>query len=85
MSGIELSSLYTPLHSVLQGLFDGSAILGGDRSFSTLLCLRSSYVAIEPGSIRAGGPTSQARTSSLLHTSSSKLSPWIPSLTLLCN
>lgn len=58
MSDIELSCLHTSLHAVLQRLQEGSLIFERkQRNFSTVLCLRSnSYEAIEPGSVRAGGP-----------------------------
>lgn len=60
MSDTELSCLHTSLHAILQNLQDGNLIFERkQRNFSTVLCLRSdSYEAIEPGSIRAGGPQS---------------------------
>ena len=60
MSGIELSCLYTPLHLVLWGFGKGCPILKGDRNFSTLFCLRSNYLVIQPESLGTGDTNSQA-------------------------
>lgn len=85
MSGIELSFLYTPLHLVLWGFGEGCTILKGDRNFSTLFCLASNYLVLQPGSLWTGDTNSQASDFSMLLTSFSKISPWTSSLTVLYN